>query len=493
MPLSRNGTHIAHGPRSTAIVVLLFLTVACSVSEPRDRSGVGDAAGPYERAVTGGDATNGIGSEEQGTSGASEAGLGSEGSAAVPGQDGDVAPGGEAPARAGQAGSGGNGNGSGSGNGDGNEARGEAAAPGRPAVGVAKDSITVSIIAGYSGALGQVVTQVVESGYGTWADDVNANGGIHGRKVIWKKVDHRETTDGGVAACKDVQSNGSFTAVVAEGLDAATSAAGCLDKAGFSTLATAPYLQTGWRRTYLFEDFKSNGYSLADMATKRLKDGGRKFGVIYLKAHDTEALKDGFLERLKASNGDVVSIEAVDENQSSFVSQVSRMRNAGTEVVVIVTTAEVVGILRDIKAINWTPHRVLGGAWPNLDEFSQAARDLAQGAFGVRGSATVDSPAYEAFMAKARKYGRDRYANATSMKAYGQGLLLGEALRRAGASPNKESYNGAIQTMRDFDTQIYPPITWSASRLAGIDGAFPAECCYSNYTWKGLGPAMNSR
>src|SRR5439155_6331937 len=87
------------------------------------------------------------------------------------------------------------------------------------APGVTKDTITVSVIAGFSGALAAMVTRAYD-GLMTWQDDVNAAGGINGRKIVMKKVDHKETADGGVAACKEALSNGSYFAVVPEGVDA---------------------------------------------------------------------------------------------------------------------------------------------------------------------------------------------------------------------------------------------------------------------------------
>ena len=94
--------------------------------------------------------------------------------------------------------------------------------------------MTVSVIAGFSGPLAGVISRAYE-GLLTWQDDVNGAGGIHGRKVVLKKVDHKETADGGVAACKEALSNGSFFAIVPEGVEATLTAVGCLDAAGMPT------------------------------------------------------------------------------------------------------------------------------------------------------------------------------------------------------------------------------------------------------------------
>src|SRR5213078_3559015 len=77
-------------------------------------------------------------------------------------------------------------------------------------VGVTKDTITISAMAGFSGNYGAILTTIYDRGFGTWVDDVNAHGGIYGRKVVAKKVDNQDTVEGGVSACKTIQNNGSY-------------------------------------------------------------------------------------------------------------------------------------------------------------------------------------------------------------------------------------------------------------------------------------------
>jgi hypothetical protein len=129
---------------------------------------------------------------------------------------------------------------------------GHAAAASAPSVatpGVAKDTITVSIIAGFSGPLAAMVTRAYD-GLLTWQDDVNAAGGINGRKIQFKKVDHKDTADGGVAACKEAQSNGTYFAMVPEGVDATVTAVGCLDAAGIPSFYYSATTDPKWKRAF---------------------------------------------------------------------------------------------------------------------------------------------------------------------------------------------------------------------------------------------------
>src|SRR5437868_6888664 len=82
-----------------------------------------------------------------------------------------------------------------------------------------------------SGNYGAILNTIYDRGFGTWVDDTNAHGGINGRRIVAKKVDNKDTAEGGVAACKEIQNNGSYLAVSIVGFGGAdVSAADCLDQ-----------------------------------------------------------------------------------------------------------------------------------------------------------------------------------------------------------------------------------------------------------------------
>src|SRR5438477_170258 len=82
-----------------------------------------------------------------------------------------------------------------------------------------------SVSGTWSGPRGQVFNKVYD-GVLTWQAEVNGGGGIHGRKVVLKKVDNKGTADGAVAACKEELSNGSFASLEVVGTTAETD---CVD------------------------------------------------------------------------------------------------------------------------------------------------------------------------------------------------------------------------------------------------------------------------
>lgn len=352
------------------------------------------------------------------------------------------------------------------------------------ATGVAKDTVTVSVVAGFSGPLAGVVARAYE-GLLTWQDDVNEAGGIHGRKVVLKKVDHKESADGGVAACKEALSNGSFFAIVPEGVEATLTAVSCLDAAGMPTFYYSATTDPKWK--VAFADIVTSaqgGTQMASFVGRRW--AGQKAGVIYVNQASYKAMADAFDAEAKRAKMAVAPMEAVEPNQASFTSPLLRLKDAGVQVLVISATTDAVGILRDAKSLGWTP-QITGWGF-QFDFVTAAGRGLFDGVTGLRSYATVDSPAYEKYAARmqARGRGRARTDDLEGFPTYGHALVIGELLQRAGQNPTRASLVAGAEAVRGYDNGILGPFSWSASDHVGQHGTFPTICCNSDYTWKAL-------
>jgi ABC-type branched-subunit amino acid transport system substrate-binding protein len=360
--------------------------------------------------------------------------------------------------------------------------------------GVTKSSITISLVYARSGPYGQVADNFYNVGFQTWLDDVNARGGINGRKIVAKRVDNAGTADGGVAACKEVLGNGSFLAMPLEASVASTTFADCMNKANRLTIGAFPFLDPSWRTVFASQPVGVQfGRGLATFVHGPVGDAGAKVGVIYLHEAFAESQRDGFLAEAKRVGLNVVDVEAVEPNQNSFTSVVLRMRQAGVTHLVLLVALEVLGIMRDAKAIQYTPH-VSGVLWPSFDFVSQTGRDLLAGAWGLRYVATLDSPAFAAFEQKAAKYGhrQAKTVDGSAFLFYGDGLIMERVLQSAGTTPTDASLRAGIASIHGYDNGILPAITWGPDSFEGSKAQFPARCCSDDWTWRGAGPARAS-
>ena len=353
--------------------------------------------------------------------------------------------------------------------------------------GVSKDSVTVSVIAGFSGPLAAMVTRAYD-GLATWQDDVNAAGGINGRKVVLKKVDHKETADGGVAACREAQSNGSYFAIVPEGVDATITAVGCLDAAGIPTFYYSATTNPKWK--VAFADIITSeqaGVEMASYVAHPLGAAKKKVGVIYVNQASYQALNTGFIPKAKQLGLSLAPSEAVEANSASFTAPLLRLKNAGVQVLVISATTDAIGIIRDAKSMGFTPQFVGWGF--QFDFVTTAGRSLFDGVAALRAYATVDTPAYEKYAARmeARGRGRNRTDDLEGFSAYGHALVMGELIKRAGPNPTRATLVAGAETFRAFDNGVVGPLTWTAADHVGTHTTFPTVCCNSDWTWKTAG------
>jgi branched-chain amino acid transport system substrate-binding protein len=377
---------------------------------------------------------------------------------------------------------------SGSGNG-GTGTTGDSQTPG-----VTSKAITVSVVYARSGPYGQLADSFFKAGFQTWVDDVNAHGGINGRQVVAKRVDDAGTADGGVAACKEVQGNGSYVAMPIEASVATQTFADCMNKANLVTFGAFTSLDPKWHTVFASQPLGTQfGRGLATYVHGPVGDASAKVGVIYLHEAYSESQRDGFLAEAKSIGLNVVKVESVEPNQSSYTSEVLSMRNAGVTHLVVLMAADVLGVVRDAKSINYSPH-ISGVLWPSFDLVSQGAKGLLNGAWGLRYVATLDSPAYATFEAQAKQYGNSMgpAVDGSAFLFYGDGLVMQKVLESAGQAPTTASLGTGIQSISAFDTAVLPPITWGPGVYEGSTAQFPAKCCNPDGTWKGLGPAKTA-
>jgi branched-chain amino acid transport system substrate-binding protein len=356
--------------------------------------------------------------------------------------------------------------------------------------GVTDDEIRISVIAGFSGGLAQLNKDAVQ-GLETWADQVNDAGGIGKRTIALEQIDHKDTADGGVAACKEAQSNDTLIALVPEGNQGANiTAVDCLDKAGIPSLYFAPSTNPKLKQAFSYiPTSEVLGASSASFIKNVLKGGKKKIGTLYENEPSAASGEKAFVKAAKKAKLDVVDREAVEPDQGSFVPQLTRLQQAGAEVVLLSTVQTSLGIFPAAKQIGYDPQFTGGGF--TFDFLSGILKDSIEGTKGLRFSATTDAPSYKKYAALMEKYGRGRTREKDNegFLYYGLGLLTGEALAKAGTDPTRASFVAGAETIHDFQTGILPPITYGKGDHVGADAAYPATCCdTTDWVWKSAGP-----
>ena len=302
-------------------------------------------------------------------------------------------------------------------------------------------------------------------------------------------VDHADTPEGGIAACKTIQSNGSLLAVVGIGGD--WDIMGCLDKANIPSLYdyAAQPVYKDWKYQYsMLTHLDDSGKASASFIKNKLGLGSDKIGVICLNQVNAKYSCDAFATEAKAENLNVVDTESVQQNQAQFTPQLLKMQQAGVQqVVTFGAVLEMVGILRDAKALSYKPGWTMGTF--ALDFLPLATKSAMLGVTGLRNGVTQEAPGFATYWALAQKYGHTATPDkGSSFLVYGEGLVVGHALDLAGQDLTRSSLVGALNTFSNYDDGATPPLTYTGGDHAGSHDSFPAICCNPDFTWKADGP-----
>jgi ABC-type branched-subunit amino acid transport system substrate-binding protein len=359
-------------------------------------------------------------------------------------------------------------------------------------VGVTKTSIRISVSAGFSGVTAPFVNKFYTNGFQVWQQEVNATGGIFGRSIELVKVDNQLTADGAVAACKEVKSNGTFMTFIL--VTPGDTEVDCEDAAGIPVVYQSASTLKPWKNVLVAASLAAVAPTDVSMLkSSYMNAGGKKIGIVYTgdqtqfdlsyKAHAAELKKQGL---------NLVHSENVTLNQTSFVSEMSRMQAAGAEVVMLITGLEASGIVRDAKAIGYTPQWFATTTFASSDTQAKAAGETYRGVRGARWPTTSETPAFAAYVAKVRQYAGDgnaASADTSDAQVYALAGIMGEMLRLAGPNLTRPSFVAAARTIDNYTgkLQLLGAFTLKG-RQVGLLPEFPVECCNSDYTFRSLGP-----
>jgi branched-chain amino acid transport system substrate-binding protein len=357
--------------------------------------------------------------------------------------------------------------------------------------GVTSDSIKLSVLGQFSGAAGPILNAWYNSSDVVWADTVNAQGGINGRKIQLVKIDTMDTPEGGVAACKQVQGNGSFAAMVVEGVNGHIPAIQCLNRANIPVLFNYPdprltaNLKNAFSVAPAFDDQK--GQVLVNFIKNYLHRGSDKIGVLYRSDSAVyTATGTDFVKTAKANGLNIVDVETDTASQSSYTSELLHLKNAGAQMVLVAGDLEIFNAIPESKAISYAPYWLTPGSWAN-DSTTNAFGAALKGLTELNPLVGHNSPAYATYAAAAQKVGQKPIRD--SLYFYLYAVVMGKTLEMAGRNLTRQGWIQAVESLKNFDPQVGPPISYSATNHNGTDALFPVKCCDAQNNWMSVGPA----
>lgn len=359
--------------------------------------------------------------------------------------------------------------------------------------GVTDKTITIAAVQAWSGDFADPVNKSFE-GLLAWVNKVNAEGGIHGRKIEIKKYDHKETAEGGVAACQQLVSDDDvLMSTEFQGQIAHITSANCLNDAQVPNIVwqgADEYLDK-WTETFALLPTPSQMGVTTAKYVRSIVSGNAPVGLVYLNQDTFKVAGDSFINEAKTLGINLVGSEPISYSQTSYVPQLERLRAAGAQTVVIIALGQETAMLTQAKKIGFAPQWT--GSQFVFEYAPLANPGLYTGVTGLKLTSAAPSKAYEEFKATYKKYSSGKYPDVDpdSMLAYGFAQVVTKVLDDAGENPTRESVQQAMKSLSGFQTGILGPIDWTKS-VVGTQDLWPVVCCTPENFWKANGEPSSS-
>jgi branched-chain amino acid transport system substrate-binding protein len=306
------------------------------------------------------------------------------------------------------------------------------------------------------------------------AEEINAAGGIHGRKIKVVPLDSECNPTKGVAAVRKLIGEGVFavTGEYCSGVAIAINPifekeevpmvySGCVTskivypmlKWVFHGQGSSNQRDTSWGRVNFFVD----------------KLGAKKIAFVYqaneLGENDLEMTKDALK---KMYNMDIGVALPYNMGDSDFTAQVTKAKDVGADLMYVSgLVREGLLIVRQARELGYKG-KLTGGTGLSTGGFFEAVGD-----FGIGMVIESTAPKYEIFDVEDPMV---KYIREQSIKRYGAGpgrpnnknitgyyslKVVGEALRRVGKDVTRDKFRKALETMYNVDIGIGNPVTFS--------------------------------
>ena len=334
--------------------------------------------------------------------------------------------------------------------------------------GVMANSIKIGSFGALTGP-GYLYGKLVMNGVEVVFDEINAAGGVHGRKLQLVREDDRCDPAAAIGAIQKLVHQDQVFALIGGGCSNATFAArDTIEQAKIPTVIFASVhdgITVPPAANIYSTALTSSIESQAQLAFAQ-QQGAKRIAIVSMRDAWGRARYNPLIEAFKTKGVTVVADEELSPEANDATAQVLRLKAANADAVIMVLYPKPAAVfLRDSQKLGFKPLAVgqTGIADPAAFE-EQVGVPGATANFRTISMVkyTPDDPAVDKWrkMVEA-KFPGDRLS-VFNLFGIGSAQVLVEALNRAGSEPTREKLITAIAGIKDFKTDVYPgPISCS--------------------------------
>jgi len=334
--------------------------------------------------------------------------------------------------------------------------------------GVTADSIRIGSFGALTGA-GYLYGKLPMNGVEVVFDEVNAAGGIHGRKLQLVREDDRCDAAAAIAAIQKLVHQDQVFALIGGGCSNATFAAReAIETAKIPTLVFASVHDgiTVPPAPNIYSTALTSSIESEAQVVFAQQQGAKRIAMVSMKDAWGRARYAPLMEILKAKGITLVADEELSPDANDATAQVLRLKAANADAVIMVLYPKPAAVyIRDAQKLGFKPLNIgqSGIADPAAFEeqvgvpgATQSFRTISQVKF------TPEDPAMDKWRKLVEaKFPGDRLS-VYNLFGIGSAQVLVEALKRAGPDLTREKLQAAFASIKGFNTDVHPgPVTCS--------------------------------
>ena len=349
-------------------------------------------------------------------------------------------------------------------------------------VGVTDTSVLVGCSNSFSGPLVYPGTQLVNNGLEAYFGYINAQGGVHGRKILTQYYDDGYKPQNAVANTKRlVDQDKVFAIVASQGTGAVMATVKFLTKNKVPLLFPFQGVSISGQKT-IFTSFTPYPNQSELVVTWLVKiKGFKRIGILYQDDKYGYTFRDPAIKTLAKFGLKLAAAESYKRGAKDLSAQVVKLRKANLDACLLVATPPPgASFLKEAHKQGWKDTRIISSGPLTDEKYINLSGGVGEGIWGLSlwpDPVNSNDPAVVEYREIMEKYGKDRdkTPNRYSLYGYFYAKIFVEGLKRAGKNLTRESYIAALEGIKDWQNGIIPAISFSATDHLAQNSGFMVE------------------
>ncbi len=349
-------------------------------------------------------------------------------------------------------------------------------------VGVTDTSVLVGCSNSFSGPLVYPGTQLVNNGLEGYFGFINAQGGVNGRKILSQYYDDGYKPQNAVANTKRlVEQDKVFAIVASQGTGAVMATVKYLTQNKVPLVFPFQGVPITGEKT-IFTSFTPYDNQSELVVTWLVKvKGFKRIGILYQDDTYGYTFRDPAQKTLAKFGLKLAAAESYKRGATDLSAQVAKLRQANLDACLLVATPPPgAAFLREAHKQGWKETKIISSGPLTDEKYINLSGGVGEGIWGLSlwpDPVNATDPAMVEYREIMEKYGKDRdkTPNRYSLFGYFYAKLTVEGLKRAGKNLTREGFIAALEGIKDWQSGITPPVSFSATDHLAQDSGFMVE------------------